>query len=79
MAEEHENRLSLGTKKYRHVVTLGSASSWTKFNLELFRVEYKKNIYDPLPSEVEECAANEKDSLLETSMLYDNGVSNCRV
>ena len=67
MAEEHEKRPSLKKEKeYRQVVELGSASSWDKFELDLFRVKYEKNKHDPLPDEINECAANEKDSELET-------------
>ena len=70
MAEEHENRTSLQKKKvFRQVVKLGSASSWRKFNLDLFRVDYLKNEYDQLPREVDECAANEKDPVLETRII----------
>ena len=66
MAEEHENRPSLKKeKKYRQVVKLGSASSWDKFNLDLFHVD--TNAFpDPLPEEVNECAAEGKDLFLET-------------
>jgi hypothetical protein len=67
MAEEHEKRPSVKTnKKFRQVVKLGSASSWKKFNLDLFQVDYDRHVYDPLPSEVHECAAKEKDSVLDT-------------
>jgi hypothetical protein len=68
MAKEHENRLSLKRKTmmYRQVVKMGSASSWDKFNLDLFQVDYDKNAYDQLPHDVDECAANEKDPILET-------------
>ena len=67
MAEEHENRPSLQkTKKYRQVVELGSASAWDKFYLDLFHVDFYQKDYDQLPHEVNECAANEEDSELET-------------
>jgi hypothetical protein len=66
MAEEHENRPSLQKeKKYQQVVKLGSASSWDKFNLDLFHVD-PVGFPEPLPQEVNECAAKEKDPLLET-------------
>ena len=67
MAEDHENRPRLNaTKQYRQVVRLGSASAWDKFYLDLFQVDYDKNLYDQLPPEVDESTANEKDPELET-------------
>jgi len=42
-------------------VVLGSASSWRKFNLELFQVDFDKDKCGRLPGEVDECTANEKD------------------
>ena len=66
MAEEHENRPNIRRRRaYRQEVILGSASSWTKFNLDLFRVDYDKAVYEPLPTEVHDCAAQEKDPEFE--------------
>ena len=65
MAEEHENRPSLKTgKEFRQVVEVGPASTWDKFYIKLFNVDYSKDP-DELPHEVDECAAKEKDSEME--------------
>lgn len=66
MAEKHEKTpASKREKMFRQVVKLGSASSWTKFNLDTFQVDYERDS-DPLPPEVYECAAKEKDQRFET-------------
>jgi hypothetical protein len=40
--------------EFRETIEIGSASSWRKFNLELFGVQYKRHEYDSLPEEAQE-------------------------
>jgi hypothetical protein len=55
MAEKHESNPSLQTSgDFRKRVEVGSASSWTAFNLKLFRAIYEKDDYDELPPAVYE-------------------------
>ena len=53
MAEKHETNPSHRKKgKFRQSVVLGPASAWGPFDLDLFRVDYEKNMYYKLPDEV---------------------------
>jgi len=53
MAEKHETNPSHRKKgKFRQSVVLGPASACGPFDLDLFRVDYEKNMYYKLPDEV---------------------------
>jgi hypothetical protein len=53
MAEKHEAHPSRENKgAFRKVVQLGSASSWTAFNLDLFQVDFDQYAYSHLPEVV---------------------------
>lgn len=55
MAKKRETCPSPRTQtEFRETIEIGSASSWRKFNLELFGVEYKRHEYDSLPDEAQE-------------------------
>jgi len=55
MAEEHESNPSLRkSSDFRKRVEVGSASSWTAFNLKLFWAIYENDDYDELPPAVYE-------------------------
>jgi hypothetical protein len=53
VAEKHEARPTRDNKTaFRKVVQLGSASSWTAFNLDLFQVHFDQHTYSNLPDVV---------------------------
>jgi hypothetical protein len=71
MAEKHEaNPSRPNNSEFRQCVEVGSASSWTAFNLDLFGVLYEKDTYDELPNVVYESDVTEYDQKLERRNAY---------
>src|SRR5271167_498337 len=55
MSKKHDRTQSTKKSNFRERITLdglGSASSWSKFNLQLFKVKYTKHECSPLPPQV---------------------------
>jgi hypothetical protein len=57
-----KKRKTYSSMEFHEMIEVGSASSWTKFNLGLFHVDYERYDYDSLPIE-----AREYDNVDETS------------
>lgn len=52
MADAQQARPHVQKRDYRHVMTLGSASQWTGFNLDQFNVHFDRHVFDRLPDAV---------------------------
>ena len=61
MAEKHESEpIVQKNSEFRKRVEVGSASSWSAFNIDLFGVLNEKNTYEELPLTVyEHCLMDE--------------------
>jgi len=52
MADAQQARPNVRKRDYRPVMTLGSASQWTGFNLDQFNVHFDRDVFDCLPDVV---------------------------
>ena len=62
MAVEQENREKPTKKTYRSMVTVSSATSWMRTELDLFHVDFDKDTYASLPSGICAFALQSKKS-----------------